>query len=68
MGQRNARRIEEAEALSASDDRTVYELVTNLIPVVKKRITIALERSREDVEEEPMTLATLLVIEDHLSI
>jgi len=40
--------------------------VENLIPVVKKRILRALERSREDVEFELVTLASLYTIQDGL--
>ncbi len=43
-------------------DESVRILVDNLIPVVKKRILRALERSREDAEFELMTLASLFTI------
>ncbi len=48
----------------ASDetDQQVRDLVDNLIPVVKKRILLSVERSREDVEFELATLANLLTI------
>ena len=45
MGQRDARQLGEAQALSSKTDRTIPELVTNLVPVVKKRLTVALYRS-----------------------
>ena len=47
-------------------DRAVEDSVDNLIPVVKKRIVAALERSREDVEFEIMTLASLFAVSDGL--
>ncbi len=52
--------------MTAEVDSSIRELVDNLIPVVKKRILIALERSREDVEFEPVTLASLFTIRDGL--
>ena len=53
--------------MSADYDRAVKELVANLIPLAKKRVTIALDRSREDVEEELATLADMFIIADHLT-
>jgi hypothetical protein len=50
----------------SEEDRLVQELVRGLIPIVKRRIGVALDRSRENVEEELATLADLLVIQDHL--
>ena len=52
--------------MSTEIDRAAEELVDNLIPVVKKRILVALNRSREDVEFEIMTLAGLLTVRDGL--
>lgn len=52
--------------MSAEVDSSIRNLVENLIPVAKKRILRALERSREDVEFELGTLASLLTIEDSL--
>ncbi len=48
--------------MSAEVDQSIKKLVDNLIPVVKKRILIALDRSREDVEFELVTLASLFTI------
>lgn len=47
-------------------DAPVRSLVENLIPVVKKRVLRALERSREDVEFELVTLASLFTIRENL--
>jgi hypothetical protein len=52
--------------MSAEIDASIRDLVENLIPVVKKRILRALDRSREDVEFELVTLASLFTIEDGL--
>ena len=52
--------------MSAEVDASIHDLVDNLIPVVKKRILRALERSREDVEFELVTLASLFTIRDNL--
>jgi hypothetical protein len=52
--------------MSAEVDASIGDLVDNLIPVVKKRILRALERSREDVEFELVTLASLFTIRDGL--
>lgn len=65
MGECDARRIEATRTLS-EEDRLVQELVRGLIPIVKRRIGVVLDRSRENVEEELATLADLLVIQDHL--
>jgi hypothetical protein len=48
-------------------DRAVKDLVDGLTPVVKRRILIALERSREDVEFEITTLANLFTVSDKLA-
>ena len=48
--------------MSAETDSAVCEVVDLLIPVVKKRVLRAMERSREDVEFEISTLANLLTI------
>lgn len=53
--------------MSAEVDEPIRSLVDNLIPVAKKRVLRALERSREDVEFELMTLASLLTIQEGLS-
>ena len=47
--------------MSAELDTDSCDLVTNLIPVVKKRVLRALEHSREDVEFEiaPVALVTI---------
>lgn len=52
--------------MSDEIDAPVRSLVENLIPVVKKRVLRALERSREDVEFELVTLASLFTIKEHL--
>ena len=49
--------------MSTDIDRAICDLVNNLIPVVKKRILRALERSPEDVEFELATLSNLLTIQ-----
>ena len=66
MGQRDARHVQAAKALSADIDSSLRDLTENLIPVVKRRILRALERSREDVEFELVTLASLFTIADVL--
>ena len=48
--------------MSAEVDRSIRDLVDNRPPIVKRRVLIALERSREDVEFELTTLASLLTI------
>ena len=50
--------------MTAEVDSSSRELVDNLIPIVKRRILIALERSWEDVEFELVTLASLFTIRD----
>jgi hypothetical protein len=52
--------------MSAEVDESIRSLVDNLTPVVKKRVLRALERSREDVEFELMTLSSLLTIHEGL--
>lgn len=52
--------------MSSELDQSIKELVDNLTPVVKRRILIALDRSREDVEFELVTLASLFTIRDGL--
>ena len=52
--------------MSTDIDRAICDLVNNLIPVVKKRILRALERSPEDVEFELATLSNLLTIQERL--
>ena len=52
--------------MSAEVDDSVRSLADNMIPVVKKRILRALERSREDVEFELVTLASLFTIREGL--
>ncbi len=52
--------------MSSELDRSIKDLTENLIPVVKRRILIAVDRSREDVEFELMTLASLFTIRDGL--
>ena len=52
--------------MSAEIDASIRDLVDNLIPVVKKRILRALDHSREDVEFELSTLASLFTIQDAL--
>ena len=52
--------------MSYEVERAVEDLVENLIPVVKKRILAALGRSREDVEFEIMTLASLFTVKEGL--
>lgn len=52
--------------MSAEIDEAICALVNNLVPVVKKRVLRALDRSREDVEFELATLANLLTIQERL--
>ena len=52
--------------MSGEIDRAICDLVNSLIPVVKKRVLRALERSREDVEFELATLSDLLTIQERL--
>jgi hypothetical protein len=49
--------------MSVEVDESIRRLVDSLVPVVKKGARRALERSREDVEFELMTLASLLTIQ-----
>ena len=67
MGQRDARYVQDAKALSAAADSPLRDLTASLIPVVKRRVFKALERSREDVEFELVTLASLYTIADALN-
>lgn len=48
--------------MSSDQENQLCELVQNLIPVVKKRVLLAIDHSREDVEYELATLANLLTI------
>jgi len=48
--------------MSSETDSAVCEVVDLLIPVVKRRVLRAMERSREDVEFEMAMLANLLTI------
>ena len=48
--------------MSSETDSAVCEVVDLLVPVVKRRVLRAMERSREDVEFEIATLANLLTI------
>lgn len=50
--------------MSTEIDSSIRDLVDNLIPVVKRRVLTALERSREDVEFELVTLASLFTTRD----
>lgn len=52
--------------MSTEIDASIRDLVDNLIPIAKKRIMRALERSREDVEFELATLANLFTIKEDL--
>jgi hypothetical protein len=52
--------------MSAQDDIRVCRLVDGLIPIVKRRVLQATERSREDVEFELATLANLLTIQERM--
>lgn len=52
--------------MSSEVDASIRDLVDNLIPVVKKRVLGALERSREDAEFELATLANLFTIREGL--
>lgn len=49
-----------------SDHGDVCELVNHLIPIAKKRVLGAIARSREDVEFELATLASLLTIRERM--
>ena len=62
MGKRDARHVKAEEKISAELDSSLRALVDNLIPVVKRRVLGALERSRENVEFELVTLASLYTI------
>jgi len=53
--------------MKSEDDVRVCAFVANLIPIVKKRILQATERSREDVEFELATLANLLTIHEKMN-
>ncbi len=53
--------------MSAAVDSSLRDLTANLTPVVKRRVFKALERSREDVEFELVTLASLYTIADALN-
>ncbi len=53
--------------MSSEIDSSIKDLVDNLIPVVKKRVLTALERSREDVEFEIVPLASLFTIRDAIA-
>ncbi len=44
------------------DDPRICALVSQLIPIVKRRVLQAMEHSREDVEFEVATLANLFTI------
>jgi len=46
--------------MSSETDSAVCEVVDLLIPVVKRRVLRAMERSREDVEFEMATLANFV--------
>jgi hypothetical protein len=50
--------------MSSELDQSIKDLVDNLIPVVKRQILIALDRSREDVEFELVTPASLFAVRD----
>jgi len=52
--------------MSAQDDIRVCGLVDRLMPLVKRRVLQATERSREDVEFELATLANLLTIQERM--
>lgn len=52
--------------MSREVDASIRDLVDNLIPVVKRRILRSLDRSREDVEFELVTLASLFTIREGL--
>ncbi len=52
--------------MSAEIDRDICDLVTHLIPVVKKRVLRALEHSREDFEFEIATLSSLFTVQERL--
>ena len=52
--------------MSAEVDEAIRSLVGNLIPLVKRRILTSLDRSREDVEFEIVTLASLMTVRDGL--
>jgi hypothetical protein len=52
--------------VSAKVDQSIRDFVDNLIPIVKRLVLIALDRSREDVEFGLVTLASLFTIRDGL--
>ncbi len=52
--------------MSAEIDDRLGEITEAMIPMVKKRVLAAMERSREDVESEIATLANLFTIRDSL--
>ncbi len=52
--------------MSLGVDSDLCELVTRLIPIVKRRVIKALDHSREDVEFELVTLSSLLTTQERL--
>jgi hypothetical protein len=52
--------------MSAEIDERLGEIAKVTIPMVKKRVLAAMERSREDVESEMARLANLFTIRDSL--
>jgi len=52
--------------VSAEIDDRLGEVAEMMKPIVKKRVLVAMERSREDVESGIATLANLFTIGDSL--
>jgi hypothetical protein len=52
--------------MSAEIDDRLREVAEMMIPILKKRVLVAMERSREDVESEIATLANLFTIRDSM--
>jgi hypothetical protein len=65
MGEPHAGHVQDEEKTSDETDEEILVLVDRLIPIVKKRVLRALDRSPEDVESEVGTLANLLTIREY---
>jgi len=66
MGERDSRHVRNAEKMSDQIDGGLCALVNNLIPISRRRVLQALERSREAVEIELATLSNLLTIKERM--
>jgi hypothetical protein len=65
VGERDAGHVQVEEKTSDETNEKILVLIDRLIPVVKRRVLQALERSPEDVESEIATLANLLTIREY---